>query len=172
MKIKYVIFDLDGTLALINHRKHFVEKPECICSIHVIGRNADCKAHDEFKKDWNSFFEACDKDEPNKPIINLLNQYFNQLTKVVIFSGRSEQVKQKTIDWLAKHEIWHDHLRMRKENDFRPDEILKKEILENFLSENNLTKEDILFVVDDRDKVVKMWRQEGLTCLQVAEGNF
>lgn len=33
------------------------------------------------------------------------------------------------------------------------------------------TKE-ILCVLDDRNKVVKMWRELGLTCLQMAEGDF
>ena len=27
-------------------------------------------------------------------------------------------------------------------------------------------------VLDDRNQVVKMWRENGLTCLQVAEGDF
>jgi len=27
-------------------------------------------------------------------------------------------------------------------------------------------------VFDDRDKVVKMWRNQGLRCCQVAEGDF
>jgi hypothetical protein len=54
-----------------------------------------------------------------------------------------------------------------KEMRFMPDEILKKEMLDTFVN-----IDDVFLVVDDRDKVVKMWREEGLTCFQVAEGDF
>jgi hypothetical protein len=55
---------------------------------------------------------------------------------------------------------------MRKIGDFRPDEVLKKEWLDEVGPEN------IKMIFDDRDKVVKMWRDNGITCLQVAPGNF
>jgi len=57
---------------------------------------------------------------------------------------------------------------MRKDNDFRPDEEIKKEIYNNFIKDDY----NIFFVLDDRTKVVNMWRSLGLTCLQVADGNF
>jgi hypothetical protein len=50
---------------------------------------------------------------------------------------------------------------------FMPDEILKKEMLDTFVD-----KDDVLMTVDDRQKVVDMWRENGLTCFQVAPGNF
>ena len=50
---------------------------------------------------------------------------------------------------------------------FMPDEILKKKMLDTFVDKN-----DVLMTVDDRQKVVNMWRAEGLTCLQVAPGDF
>ena len=49
-----------------------------------------------------------------------------------------------------------------------PDDELKKRWLDQLFTNT----EDILCVFDDRDKVVKMWRDSGLTCFQVAEGNF
>jgi hypothetical protein len=50
---------------------------------------------------------------------------------------------------------------------FMPDEILKKAMLDTFVDKN-----DVLMTVDDRQKVVDMWRAEGLTCFQVAPGDF
>jgi hypothetical protein len=50
---------------------------------------------------------------------------------------------------------------------FMPDEILKKHMLDAFVD-----IDDVFLVVDDRDKVVKMWRELGLNTFQVAEGNF
>jgi len=48
-----------------------------------------------------------------------------------------------------------------------PDEILKKEMLDTFIN-----KDEVFLVVDDRDKVVKMWRDLGLNTFQVAPGDF
>jgi hypothetical protein len=58
---------------------------------------------------------------------------------------------------------------MRKDDHsekFISDEILK----ENWLFD--IGKKNIMCVFDDRDKVVNMWRRNGLTCLQVADGDF
>ena len=56
---------------------------------------------------------------------------------------------------------------MRRKNDNRPDEIIKKE----FVVELNIL-DKIFLIFDDRDKVVRMWRSMSLTCFQVAEGFF
>ena len=56
---------------------------------------------------------------------------------------------------------------MRQDGDFRRDDIVKQEILDKYID-----KDRVLFVLDDRDQVVDMWRRNGLTCFQVAEGDF
>lgn len=143
-----VIFDLDGTLALIGHRKHFVE----------------CDKKDQ---NWDAFYEACDKDIQNLPIAVINRMFGNSLGWVIfILSGRSEAVLGKTHDWLRFHGIRYEQLRMRPEGDYTPDDVLKKQWAEE------IGIDRIAMVFDDRDKVVKMWRSLGLTCLQVAEGNF
>jgi len=57
---------------------------------------------------------------------------------------------------------------MRSQGDTRPDEIVKREIYEEHIK----PLYNVDFVLDDRNKVVKMWRSLGLKVLQVAEGNF
>ena len=57
---------------------------------------------------------------------------------------------------------------MRQNSDRRPDDVIKAEIYETCIEPYY----NVLYVFDDRDRVVKMWREKGLTCLQVAEGNF
>lgn len=141
-----IIFDLDGTIALIDHRKHFIECPSS-------------------EQDWSSFYEACDEDELNQPIAAIIEQLSFDYY-ILIMSGRSAQVRNKTVEWLLKNGISYDKLIMRPEVDFTPDEILKKKWAEE------VGLEKIAMVFDDRDKVVKMWRSLGLTCLQVAEGSF
>jgi hypothetical protein len=145
-----VIFDLDGTLALIDHRRHFVE-----------GRTS--KATDE---DWRNFFAACVDDEPNLPVIRILQALRAQGYYIVILSGRSDEVITQTKTWLQDNDIPYDEMHMRPEGNYEPDQKWKARFLRRF----DLTK--ILCVFDDRDKVVEMWRSKGIACFQVAPGNF
>ena len=140
-----VIFDLDGTLADIKHRRHFVE-----------GDN----------NDWDSFYKECVNDSPKPQTIDMFNLLQSAGHTMVICSGRSDVVRKETYQWLRKNNIKPDILFMREDGDFTADDRLKK----NWLKVMN--KSDIYCVFDDRDRVVKMWRKEGLTCLQVDEGNF
>ena len=151
---KSVIFDLDGTLALIDTRRKISTKPNG-------------------KIDWDKFFDPknINLDRPNWPVIDTLNLFRDKGLNIVIFSGRSEITKDATVDWLNKFDVPFDVLKMRptsKEFKFKSDDKLK----EDWLNELFPNKSDIFAVFDDRDKVVKMWRENGLTCFQVADGNF
>ncbi len=148
--MKQIICDLDGTLALCEHRIHFVRQE---------------------RPDWDAFFLACDADDPNWPVINTLRalaDYHDAKgdAQITIFSGRSDMVKKQTQTWLAEYLVPHQHLRMRSQGDFRPDDIVKREWLLEIGVEN------VLFTIDDRQSVVDMWRSMGLTCFQVAPGDF
>jgi hypothetical protein len=56
---------------------------------------------------------------------------------------------------------------MRKEHDFRSDQAVKKEIYQRDIE----PLYEIIFCVDDRQRVVDAWRDLGLICLQCAPGN-
>ena len=88
---------------------------------------------------------------------------------IVIFSGRSDKTKFTTRSWLSNNRVPFHKLVMRphKTMNFVSDEVLKKDMLDKYVDIN-----DIFMVVDDRQKVVDMWRSLGLICVQVAEGNF
>jgi phosphoserine phosphatase len=144
-----VVFDLDGTLALIEHRRHFV---------HGKGK----------KKDWHKFFAASVDDQPNTPVIEVLRSLHRTEHQIWIVSGRSDEVREETVHWLQAHEVPYHHLIMRHAGDFTADNDLKR----HWLVSGMIPKERVLIVFDDRDKVVAMWRREGLTCAQVAPGDF
>lgn len=152
------IFDLDGTLALIDHRRHFVE--------------------DKNNQDWDSFYKACVDDKPNQAIINIFNSlylatdgYGEDLADIKIFSGRSDIVRKETEDWLETLTEYTEkcELKMRKHGDYTPDQILKKQWYEELPKSD---KDRLQCVFDDRQKVVDMWRSLGITVCQVAEGKF
>lgn len=138
----FYVFDLDGTLADCTHRQHLARAGE-----------------------WDAFFDACSDDKPIWPVIHLLLRLWRAGNKVEIWSGRSDAVRLKTEVWLADHGLSGTLLTcMRTAGDHRPDDEVKLGFL-------RMTRQpDIIF--DDRDRVVEMWRREGLTCLQVARGDF
>ena len=147
-----VIFDLDGTLADITARKELATKSNG-------------------KLDWDVFFNPSNikLDVPNEPVVKMAQMFAENDFTIIIFSGRTDKTIHTTRSWLSQHRIPFQKLIMRdsKINHFTPDDILKKDMLDKFADIN-----DVFLVVDDRNKVVDMWRSLGLTVFQVADGNF
>lgn len=147
------IFDLDGTLADIAHRVHFIRERK--------------------PRDWKAFFAACARDKPNQPVIDTMRRLATW-ADIWIWSGRSDEVREATVRWLAQHthmmtaEINHV-LRMRPEGDYTPDEELKASWIDGL---DIIDSARIVAVFDDRDRVVRMWRSRGIPCFQVADGAF
>ena len=144
-----VIFDLDGTLALIDERRALAAKPDG-------------------KINWKTFFapENIALDKPNEPVIEMFKCLADRGFEMIILSGRDAISRTETRAWLKEHRIFPDILWMRPQGSFTPDDVLKQTWLGEIGAEN------VFCVFDDRDKVVKMWRDNGLTCFQVAPGNF
>ena len=145
-----VIFDLDGTLALVDKRREIAKKPNG-------------------KIDFDIFYDPqyIELDEPNSSVIELAKMYKRDGYEIVIVSGRSDRTKKATERWLEKYGILYDRMIMRKRKNFTPDNELKERWLEKYLD-----RDDIRVVVDDRQRVVDMWRRNGLDVFQVANGNF
>ncbi len=102
---------------------------------------------------------------------DLLNEVVAKLIKtknVLLVSGREDKYRDQTIQFLKKHNIHFEYLWMRKSGDFRKDAIIKTEIFNEHIRD----RYNIEYVLDDRNQVVDMWRSMGLTCLQVADGDF
>ena len=150
-----IIFDLDGTLSDCSHRQHLVQGKE---------RGA---------KDWDRFYAECINDKPNKPVLWLFKLLVRQRCgEVQIWSGRSEAVRPQTESWFRTHSLdLGTHcvpLLMRPVQDHRPDTELKAQWLEE--AQQDGWRVD--FVVEDRARVVAMWRAKGIVCLQCAPGEF
>ena len=148
---KIVIFDLDGTLALIDTRRALATD---------IGTG---------KMNWDIFFDPkhIDLDVPNQQVIDMANMLHSQGYLIYIFSGRSDKTEDATIDWLDKHNVNYDLLQMRPQNLlYMPDNDLKQGWL------NMIGRDKVAMVFDDRNQVVDMWRSNGLMVFQVADGDF
>ncbi|RUO69303.1 hypothetical protein CWI79_09130 [Pseudidiomarina salinarum] len=137
-----MIFDLDGTLANVEHRRPILEQDS---------------------KNWREFFAAMGEDIINKPILELYIMVSSSSThRSIILTGRPEKYRKLTEQWLVWNGVSFDELIMRKRSDYRADHVIKEEALDELLSAGN----EIAFVVDDRQSVVDMWRRRGITCLQ------
>lgn len=110
----------------------------------------------------------CEEDLLNEPVAAIIRKFIKGGTKVLFVSGRSFDYYYQTKFWLDKHKMPIDRLWMRKIGDSRRDSIIKEEIY----NEHIAGRYNVLFVLDDRNQMVDLWRYLGLTCLQVAEGDF
>lgn len=146
-----VIFDLDGTLAIIDERRQLATKPDG-------------------KLNWKTFFDPknIQLDQPNHPVMATFQAMKAAGHRVGVFSGRDSISRKETEQWLSQFGIKPDFLRMRPEKSFIKDDILKKQWLDEELEMGHT----ILCTFDDRDKVVQMWRDNGIVCFQVAPGPF
>ncbi|QOI67519.1 polynucleotide kinase [Streptomyces phage Beuffert] len=108
------------------------------------------------------------EDEPIERVIEIVNLYWSAGKKIVVMSGRDSVCREQTIEWLDKHFVPWDALFMRPEKDMRKDSIVKHELFWAHVAPFY----NIQTVLDDRKQVVDMWREIGLTCFQVAPGDF
>jgi predicted kinase len=148
---KAIIVDLDGTLA---YKENFVPDPRGYY-------------------DYSRVYE----DLVNVPINKILDAFYfkwnagGEKTQIIFMSGREDYCMEDTKRWLKdKAGIPRDtyEIYMRKTKDFRKDCIVKKELFDQHVKD----KYYVEFILDDRNSVVQMWRDLGLTCLQVAPGDF
>ena len=87
---------------------------------------------------------------------------------IIVVSARPGEYRQATLDWLYRYGVPFRDLLMRAEGDRREDSVVKEELFRTHIEPVYRVK----WVLDDRDRVVAMWRRLGLTCLQCAEGDF
>lgn len=144
---KIVIFDIDGTLANIEHRRGYVaSKP----------------------KNFKAFNAAIPQDTPHEEIVFLAKTFADQGHTVLLCSGRGEESREVTVKQMEDFGVSFQKLFMRSLNDYRADNIVKVELLAEIRKEFG---EPYLWF-DDRKQVVDAIRGEGVRVLQVAPGDF
>lgn len=137
---KAVLFDLDGTLINVNS------------IAHLIG-------------DWDAFAEASVTCPPAEAMCDFARQ-MQRIGEMIIVTGKSEAYRHRVIDWLAMQGIMPDLLLMRPLLNSESDITLKIRMVEIAMGAD--WSAQVLFAVEDRDKMVEAWRAAGITCLQCA----
>lgn len=143
-----IIFDVDGTVANCDHRTHLVTV------------------------NFAAFEEACDQDTAYEDVLWILKLLINAKGDdydIFIASGRQELYRDKTVAFFQSHGVFFgprgiDDMFMRPTGDCRKDSIVKAQILDHIQQTHQ-----VKMVFDDRQQVVDMWRERGITCAQVRE---
>lgn len=146
------------------------ENKEDAIIIDIDGTLADnLERRVQFKKnnDWDEFNSNVSKDRLNKWCKEVIDK-FRITHKILLVTGRREICRDDTLMWLKKHRVHYDQIFFRGVDDFRKDDNVKEEIFRTYIAD----KYNILFVIDDRLSVVKMWRNIGQVCLQCDFGDF
>lgn len=165
-----IIFDLDGTLADCEHRRHFVDPQKNPQLLQLYCKPFDYinpKTFEIFKPDWDAFYEACDQDTPIQPVIEFWDTQISQgmMGCHQIWSGRSESVREKTEKWLDHHLLcFQPHqLKMRPIGDYTSDEQLKEKWLDERINDmGNQAVSDIKYIFDSHGRSIEMWRRRGI----------
>ena len=143
-----VVFDIDGTLADNHHRVHHVKsKP----------------------KNWPAYDAAIPDDTTIWPMAETFRALRLAGYDIIFVTGRSERSRKDTVKWLDENDL-HNSLSkvyMRPDGDYRSDDIVKCEILDQIIKEYGF-KPDIWF--DDRPRVVRAIRARGVFVVDVYQG--
>lgn len=128
------VFDIDGVLADVRHRLHFLESTP---------------------QHWERFFQAADRDP-------LLPEGADRVRAALVdhdllyLTGRPERTRQLTERWLARHGLPTGLLVMRDDDDYRPARYLKRDVLRRVAAQR-----DVASMLDDDPAVVAMLEADG-----------
>ncbi len=152
-----VICDIDGTLMNVEKRVEYAKKH---------------KKDTDRVMDWDIFLDPMvmlEFDTPNRDVVGVIKALssVNQ-DNIIITSARNERHRDVTMKQLELAGVEYDAMYLRNDGDFRPDDIVKAELLDWIITDGYMPT----VAFDDRNQVVKKWRELGIHCYQVREGDF
>jgi uncharacterized HAD superfamily protein len=142
------IIDVDGTISDFNHRKEFA-----------------------LAKDWYAFQQLCHLDKPIVPVIQVVRGLWAQGWLIFVVTGRNQEYREITKEWLVKHGLPFSKLITRTQDDIGVRDVdFKRRALDELT--RNYPAHQFALAIEDRDELVEMWRGEGLICLQAQKGVY
>jgi hypothetical protein len=128
------IVDLDGVVADVRHRLHFLQRRP---------------------KEWDRFFAAAHADPAHPEGLAVVARLADD-HEIVFVTGRPDRLREATVDWLETHGLGRHRLMMRPEGDRRPAAQVKGELVASLARDR-----DIGIVVDDDAQVLDALRDAG-----------
>ena len=154
-----IICDVDGTLMNVEKRVQWAKKH---------------KKDTDRVMNWDIFLDPLvmlEFDKSNRDVCNIINALYSDSindNNIIITSARNERHRDVTMKQLSLADVHYDAMYLRDDDDFRPDDIVKAELLGKIITDGY----DPTVAFDDRNQVVNKWRELGIKCYQVREGNF
>jgi hypothetical protein len=128
------IVDLDGVVADVRHRLHFLQgKP----------------------KDWDRFFAAAPADPAHPEGLAVVARLADD-HEIVFVTGRPDRLRRDTVEWLRTYGLGEHRLFMRPDGDRRPAAQVKRELVTALARDR-----EIGIVVDDDELVLDALRDAG-----------
>lgn len=135
------VFDVDGVLADVRHRLHFVERRP---------------------KDWDGFFAAAVDDPPLPQGIALACESAKEC-EVVYVTGRPEHCRADTLAWFTEYGLPQGQLSMRRPHDRRPARVAKLDLLRRLAADRT-----VAVAVDDDPQVCDAYEAAGFPVLRAS----
>ena len=142
LAVNTYVFDIDGTLCNIDARRAAKEQGG-----------------------WPAFYRNMENDPEIPEVCQLLRMFAGAGHRIYCCSGRPEDYRAVTEEWLRSHFLNVERVFMRRSKDYRPDGIIKVELLAEMPHRPTLW-------FDDRNRVVDAIRAQGIRVCQVAPGDF
>ena len=148
LKLSEIIcLDLDGTVADGRARLHYIKNPP---------------------KDWHNFFMESADDPPYQIIVDMINDEVKNGNIIVVTTARPYKYYNVSKDWLDKNKIPYNLIFMRKDGDFRPDYIVKEEMISEI---HQILGRKPTRAYDDKDEVINMFLANGLEVIDAKKFN-
>lgn len=166
MPTRVYLIDIDGTIADPTHRLHHIDADYSPPDGTPI-------AEAMWKPDWEAFHAAAHQDPVIEHMRGLVRSLQIAGQTMVYATGRMEKGRTLTTQWLRAtgfltYDREHPRLYMRPNDDFRPDTVVKLEMLAAIRADGY----EPIMAFEDRSSVVRMWREAGIPCAQVQEGDY
>lgn len=112
---------------------------------------------------WDEYHGKFHEDTPLQDVIELIDAMHAQGYAIIGITARPEKWRQKSLEWMVKHQVFMHELLMRPDDAYHPaPEIKVKLVLERFPN----AKDRVVFIIDDRDDVCAAFKELGITALQ------
>ena len=140
------IFDIDDTLSNSNHRAHWISK-------------------DNPNKNWGTYYSLLIEDSPIDAVVEILQCLYEEGHRIILCTGRPEKYRNLTVQWLEKYKIPANDLFMRQISESELPNAQAKQIMFERIKTAGYSP---VAVFEDNPLSVEMWKNCGLTVLQIA----
>lgn len=145
MTKRAVIFDIDGVIADASY----------VITKYLLNKK---------KPNWEEYYENLDTCKLNKWAKVKIDDYMSNGYEVILITSRSEVSRGITTKWLKTNKVKYNELYMRKEKDFRPSDVVKRDLY----MEKVHGKYEVKYVYEDDIGNIRMFECFGITCIPIA----